>query len=246
MSTSRSAAYVQIHIAVILFGFTAILGKLIAFEQLALVWHRMWISVLGLIFIPGVLCGLIQMTRKDILRFAGVGVLVSIHWVTFYGCIKIADSSSIALACLATSTLFTSLLEPLVTRSKFQPVELILGIIVIIGLLMVLNVGPTYYFAIVVGLISAFFAALFSVFNKKFLRNQNTLSVSVLELGAGWLFLSLIIPLYEGGFDLTSYSLFRDDLISKHALFGLHLHSFVYLIILGLACTSLAYALSLT
>ncbi|MBI1305282.1 MAG: EamA family transporter [Bacteroidetes bacterium] len=246
MKGTKSLAYLQIHTAVFLFGFTAILGKLIVFEQLALVWHRLWISVLGLLFIPGVVKGLKSFSRKSILRFTGIGVLVSIHWVTFYGCIKIADSSSIALACLATSTLFVSFLEPLITKSKFQSVEVILGVLVIIGLLMVLNVGSAYYTAILVGLISAFFAALFSVLNKKYLADHNTLSVSIIELFSGWIFLSLIIPIYEGGKNLKQYSLFRNDLVSEHAVFGLHLHSLIYLLILGLLCTSLAYALSLT
>ncbi len=246
MSTPKSTAYLKIHTAVLLFGITAILGKLIVFDQLAIVWHRLWISVLGLVLLPGVLRGIMRIPRKDLLRFVGIGVLVCIHWLTFYGCIKIADSSSIALACLATSTLFVSILEPLVTGSKFQRVEVVLGLLVIVGLLMVLNIGSAYYWAIVVGLISAFFAALFSVLNKKYLSNHNTLSVSVLELFSGFVFLSLVIPIYESGFNLQEYSLFRDDLYAVHKVFGMHIHSFVYLVILGLFCTSLAYALSLS
>lgn len=245
MSNPKSAAYLQIHIAVLLFGFTAILGKLIVFEQLPLVWHRLWISVLGLALVPGVLRGIRKLSWPDVLRFSGIGVLVSIHWVTFYGSIKLADSSSIALACLATSTLFTSLLEPLITRSRFQSIELLLGVLVIVGLYLVLNVGEAYYTAIVVGLISAFFAALFSVLNKRYLQHHNTLSVSTIELMAGFIFISLVIPIYEGEFFPDDYSLFRDDLVSDLPIFGMHIHSFVYLIILGLLCTSLAYALSL-
>jgi drug/metabolite transporter (DMT)-like permease len=246
MSAPKSVAYFQIHTAVLLFGITAILGKLIVFDELAIVWHRLWISVIGLLFFPGVLLGIIKMPKADLLKFVGIGVLVCIHWLTFYGCIKMADSSSIALACLATSTLFVSILEPLITKSRFQSVEVILGILVIVGLLLILNIGSTYYAAIGVGLISAFFAALFSVLNKKHLKNHNTLSVSIIELFSGFLFLSIVIPIYEGGFDLEVYSLFRDDLYATHSLFGLHIHSFIYLLVLGLFCTSLAYALALS
>lgn len=246
MSNQKSLAYFQIHTAVLLFGFTAILGKLIVFDQLALVWHRLWISVLGLFFVPNVIRGIRKISKQDLFRFMGIGVLVSIHWVTFYGSIKIANSSSIALVCLATSTLFVSLLEPLITKSKFQSVEFVLGMLVIVGLLLVLNVGSAYYLAIFVGLISAFFAALFSVLNKKYLQNHNTLSVSVIELFSGFVFLSLIIPIKENGFNLSQYSLFRDDLYAVYSVFGLKFHSFFYLIILGLLCTSLAYALSLS
>jgi len=241
-----SKAYVQIHVAVLLFGITAILGKLIAFEETALVWHRLWISVLGLLLIPGVIRGVKNISRKNLLRFCGVGVLVSLHWLTFYGSIKLGNNASITLACLATSTLFTSFLEPAITKSKFQRIELFLGLLVIVGIYFISGVGEFYFEAIIVGLISAFLAALFSVFNKKYIADNNVLSVSIIELFSGFVFLSLALPIYDGGFDFAKYSLFADNLMSEYAVFGVHVHSIWYLIVLGLLCTSLAYALSLS
>lgn len=245
IKTEKTTAYLQIHIAVLLFGVTAILGKLIVFDGLALVWHRMWISVIGLVLLPGVVRGIRNMPRKDFLRFAGIGVIVSLHWLTFYGSIKLGDSASIPLACLATSTIFTSFLEPLITKSKFQAIESLLGVLVVFGILLILNVGAAYHLAIGVGLLSAFLAALFSVLNKQYMGNHRTLSITSIELFSGFVFLSIVILVYEGGFNLENYSLFRDDLISKHALAGYYIHSFWYLLILGILCTSVAYALSL-
>ena len=132
--THKQKAYIQLHIAVFLFGFTAILGKLITLEQTALVWNRLWIAIVGLLFIPGALSGIRKIKRINILRFSGIGVIVALHWLTFYGSIKIGNSASVTLACLATSTLFTSLLEPLITKSKFQWIELLLGLLVIVGI----------------------------------------------------------------------------------------------------------------
>jgi len=246
MSSDKAPAYLKIHFAVLLFGITAILGKLIVYSETILVWHRMWISVVGLLLVPGVIRGLRKIGKQDLLRFCGVGVLVALHWITFYGSIKLGNNASITLACLATSTLFTSFLEPAITKSKFQRVEIFLGILVVIGIYLISGVGSFYFSAIIVGLISAFLAALFSVINKKYIANHNTLSVSVVELGSGFLFITVMLPIYHGGLSIEQISLTGDHLISKYPLFGYHIHSFWYMLVLGLLCTSLAYALSLS
>lgn len=219
------------HTAVFLFGFTAILGKLITLEQTALVWNRLWIAVLGLVFIPGVYKGIRAIKRSNILIFSGIGVLVAIHWLTFYGSIKVGNSASVTLACLATSSLFTSFLEPLITKSKFQMVELFLGLLVIIGIYFLSGVGDAYYWAIVIGIISAFLAALFSSLNKKYITGQNSLSVSTIELAAGFVFISICYPLLQYIFPQPQWFPSQTD--------------WIWLIVLGLLCTSLAFALAL-
>jgi drug/metabolite transporter (DMT)-like permease len=245
--TPKQGAYLKIHIAVLLFGITAILGKLIVFEEIPLVWHRLWIAVLGLVFIPGVLRGILEIPRRRLLTYVGIGVVVCLHWLSFYGSIKLANSASITLACLATSTFFTALLEPIITKSKFQWVELILGVLVIAGIYFIMQVDLSYTQAIVVGLISAFLASLFSVLNKKYIANNNTLSVSTIELGSGFIFLTLVLPfVFDWGSISTELSLFGDDLYAQETLFGLRIHSFWYLVLLGVGCTSLAYALALS
>jgi drug/metabolite transporter (DMT)-like permease len=230
MSQQRKKAYIQLHIAVLLFGFTAILGKLILLDESPLVWHRLWISVGGLIFLRGTIAGIRKLSKQDLMRFSGIGCLVILHWLTFYGSIKIGNSASIALACLSTTTLFTSILEPIITRSKFNKIEILLGLFVIVGIYFVSQVGAFYYLAIVVGLISAFFASLFSTLNKKYIANHNTLSVSVVELSVGWLF-------------LTAIMFFRGNLVWSTMIPSNS--DWIYLFILGLLCTSVAFALSL-
>lgn len=229
---SRTRAYLQIHIAVLLFGITAILGKLISLEAFGLVWNRLWISCLVLFFIPGVAIALKKLNRREILRFAGIGALICTHWVTFYGSIKLGNNASITLACLATTTLFTSFLEPLITKSKFQPAEVFIGGLVIIGIYLITGVGSAYYPAIVTGLISAFFAALFSVLNKKYIGQHPTLSISLLELGSGFILLSLFILLLGLGGPSVNLTPKPSD--------------WIYLFILSVFCTSLAFVLSLS
>ena len=229
--SNKQKAYLQLHLAVFLFGFTAILGKLITLEQTALVWNRLWIAVLGLIFIPGVYAGIKSIQRRSFLIFCGIGVLVALHWLTFYGSIKVGNSASVTLACLATTSLFTAVLEPLITKSKFQWIELILGILVILGIYFLSGVGETYFWAIVIGLISALLAALFSTLNKKYISGQNSLSVSTIELASGFLFISLTYPIHQRLFPQPAWLPIGND--------------WAWLLVLGLLCTSLAFAISL-
>lgn len=245
--SKTAKAYLQIHVAVILFGLTAILGKLIVLPEGILVWHRLWIAVVGLVAIPGVLVGIKNLGPKMVLRYAGIGAIVAVHWLTFYGSIKLGNNVSITLACFATTTLFTSILEPLLTKSEFRWEELSLGIFAVIGITLVASVGELYTWAIVVGLISAFLAALFSSLNKRYISDENLLSVSTVELSAGWIVIGLLLPLYP---DFSVNQLFDFDLFSSTdlaptKLFGYQFHSFWYLLVLGLLCTSLAFVLQL-
>ncbi|MFY0643952.1 MAG: DMT family transporter [Bacteroidia bacterium] len=228
---NKQKAYLQMHIAVFLFGFTAILGKLITLQEIALVWNRLWIAVLGLIFIPGAIRGIMQIPPKRILVFAGIGVLVALHWITFYGSIKIGNSASITLACFATTALFTSILEPLITKSKFKWIELLLGLLIIFGIYLLSGVGEFYYKAIAVGLISAFLAALFSVLNKKYIIGYNSISISAIELLSGFLFISLMFP-------------FLTTLMPQEQWIPSSV-DWIWILCLGLLCTSFAYVLAL-
>ncbi len=220
------------HIAVFLFGFTAILGKLITLKEIALVWNRLWIAVLGLLFIPGVIRGIQHIPAKKRWTFAGIGVIVALHWITFYGSIKIGNSASITLACFATTTLFTSFLEPLITKSKIKPIEVLIGAFVILGIVLLSGVGEYYYKAIAVGLLSALLAALFSVLNKKHIIGFNSISISVIELAAGFLFISLIMPFSSNYFPQENWLPQGTD--------------WPWILTLGLLCTSLAYVLALS
>ncbi len=228
---NRQKAYLQLHLAVLLFGITAILGKVITLDSIALVWNRLWIAVLALIFIPGALRGLKTINTPSLLRFIGIGIIVALHWITFYGSIKLGNNASVTLACLATTSLFTSILEPIITKSKFKLVELLLGIIVVIGILFLTGVGESFYMAILVGLVSAFLAALFSTLNKKYIGSQNSISVSVIELFSGFLFISVMMPLINSFLPQNSWIPTSND--------------WIYLIILGVFCTSVAYVLAL-
>lgn len=223
-------AWVQIHFCVLLWGFTAILGKLISLAALPLVWWRMAIVVTILLAVPAVWHGVAGMSRKLRWAYAGIGVLVTIHWVTFYASIKLANAS-VAATCMAVTPVFLAFVEPWIAKRPFDKREVGLGLLVIPGVMLVIGGTPSgMHLGILVGVISAFFVALFGSLNKRLAHEGDPLSVTFLELGAGTLALSIVMPFAThigGEFVLPDA---RDAWL---------------LLALALGCTLLPFALSL-
>lgn len=190
--SDRTRAYLQIHLCVALWGFTAILGKLITLDALPLVWWRMLIVVGVLLLVPAVWRGLAALTPRTRAAYAGIGVLVGLHWLTFYGAIKLANAS-VAATCIALAPMFLALLEPLLQRRRPDPRDLGVAIAVVPGVALVVNGIPaSMATGVAVGVLSALLVALFSTFNKRMVHQADPLTVTTLELGAGTVCLSLI------------------------------------------------------
>ena len=184
----------QIHLCVLLWGFTAILGKLITLPALPLVWWRMLIVVVALALLPRVWRGVRAMPARTRWAYAGIGALVALHWLTFYGAIKLSNAS-VAATCIAFATPMTALVEPLLTRQRFQPRDLLLGLASLPGIWLVVGGVPAGMHAgIVAGVVSALFVALFGTLNKRMVDGGDALTVTALELGAGTLTLTLLAP----------------------------------------------------
>jgi len=193
--TNTTRALWQIHLCVLLWGFTAILGKLITLPALPLVWWRMLIVVAVLALLPNVWRGIHAMPARTRWAYAGIGALVALHWLTFYGAIKLSNAS-VAATCIAFATPMTALVEPLLTRQRFQPRDLLLGVLSLPGIWLVVGGVPAGMHAgIVAGVISALFVALFGTLNKRMVDGGDPLTVTALELGAGTLTLTLLAPL---------------------------------------------------
>jgi drug/metabolite transporter (DMT)-like permease len=233
--TDTRKAFLQIHACVLLWGFTAILGKLITLSALPLVWWRMLIVVAALALLPPVWRGLRAMRPRLLLAYAGIGVLVSLHWLTFYGAIKLSNAS-VGATCMALATVFTALVEPRLAHRRFSRRELLLGIAVLPGVALVVGGVPQgMRLGIAVGTVSAVFVALFSSLNKRLVEHADPLTVTAVELGAGTLALTALAPLLARLFPALSGSLF--------VLPGMH--DALLLLALALACTLLPFTLSL-
>ncbi len=224
-------AYIELHIAVLLFGITAILGDLIQLSAMVMVWWRMLLTSLSLILIIYIARTWQSMPRKTILTFMGIGVIVALHWICFFGSVKLANAS-IGVICMATTSFFTAILEPLVFRSRIKRYELILGLMIIPGMILVVgNVEVSMMAGVWVGLLSALLAAIFATFNKAMIQRSDPLNITLLELGSGWLFITLLLPFFfTSGSDETFWPTLTD---------------WLYLAILAFVCTTLAYVLAL-
>ncbi len=233
--SDHARAQWQIHFCVLLWGFTAILGKLITLPALPLVWWRMLIVVAVLALLPRVWRGLRAMSSRLVLAYAGIGVLVALHWLTFYGSIKLANAS-VAATCIALATVFTALLEPWLARSRFARSELLLGIAVLPGVALVVGGVPDdMHLGVAVGALSALFVAIFGSLNKRLVEHGDALTVTALELGAGALALTALAPLMPWVFPQFAGSLFEIPSPRDTA----------WLLALALGCTLLPFALSL-
>jgi drug/metabolite transporter (DMT)-like permease len=228
MPPTRKALF-QIHFCVLLWGFTAILGKLITLAALPLVWWRMLLVSAALLCVPRVWRGLRATSPRLLLIYAGIGVVVALHWLTFYGAIKLANAS-VAATCIAMCPAFLALVEPWIAKRPFEPRELMLGAAVIPGVALVAGGLPgDMRLGLAVGVLSALFVAFFGALNKRYIEHADSLTVTCVELGAGTLFLTVAAPFMPGA-----------SFVLPDA------HDAVLMAVLAFGCTLLPFALALS
>ena len=197
-------AFLQLHIAVFLAGFTAILGKLIRLNEGMLVWWRILLTVIvlaGWMYATG---QLEKIRQKDFIKIAGVGLIIALHWILFYGSIKYANIS-VALVCFSATGFFTSLLEPVILKKRISLVELLLGLLSVAGIYIIFDFHPQFKLGIIFGLLAAVGSALFPIFNKQLLLHFKPTTLTLYELSGGLILLTLILPLYHQYFPAAYY-----------------------------------------
>ncbi|HNQ61507.1 MAG TPA: DMT family transporter [Bacteroidia bacterium] len=218
------------HTAIFLWGFTGLLGKLIHLNEGMLVWYRMMISAVAIGLILMWTKKLPKLKGKELIKISGIGIIVMLHWVAFYGSIKLA-SISVAMICLSSIALFASIIEPIVNKRKFDYTEIIFSIFALAGIATIYHSDTSASLGIIVGVISALLSAIFSVLNRRIASKYESLTISFIELGSGFLFLSILLPFYF--------------LIQPTTSFVPTPLDFFYLLILSLVCTVLTWILSL-
>ena len=227
--TPQAKAQWQLHFCVVLWGFTAILGKLITLSALQLVWWRMLIVTVALLLLPKVWRELRAMPPRQLAAYAGIGVVVALHWLTFYSAVKLANAS-VAATCMALAPVFLAVIEPLAVGRKFDPRELLIGVAVVPGVALVVGGVPAdMRLGVAVGALSAALCATFGAFNKRMADRGGALTVTSIELGAGTVFLTLVTLFWhgEGTFAMPN------------------LHDGILLLVLAIVCTLLPFALAL-
>jgi len=196
-------AFLQLHFAVFLAGFTGVLGRLITLNEGWLVWYRLLISSVTMWIIFSLAKKLQRVSIKDILKLSGIGFLSALHWVSFYGSIKYANVS-VALVCFSATGFFTALFEPFFSKKKINGIEVLLGLMVIAGIYVIFHFDPKYKTGIVLGVICAILLAFVMILIRQFVHKINSQTILTYQLSGGFITLSLFMPFYLKAFP-TNY-----------------------------------------
>jgi drug/metabolite transporter (DMT)-like permease len=227
---ARTRAWLQLHFCVVLWGFTAIFGRLISLPALPLVWWRMTLVGIALIVVAKFWRGVRGLSARQIAIYAGIGVLVALHWLTFYGSIKLSNAS-VGATCMALMSVLMAFIEPLIVRRKFDPRELLFGLAVIPGVLLVIGGTPSAMrLGIAVGVLSVLILCVFGALNKRYISRAEALTVTGIEMISGALFLTCVGLVLLGGDVMFALPSQRDGL---------------FLLALALGCTLLPFTLGL-
>jgi drug/metabolite transporter (DMT)-like permease len=225
---ARYRSFILLHLIVFIWGWTAILGKLITISSTSLVWYRILIAVGGIIIYLKAIKVPLRTNARSLAKFFGVGLIIALHWVFFYEAIKVS-TVSVTLACFSSGTLFASFLEPLLFRRRIVPLEIIFGIIVIAGIYLIFRFESKYGLGIIYSLSAAFLSSLFTVFNGILVRDHDSKIISFYELLGGFTGLTLFL-LLSGSFTPEFFNVSPRD--------------WLYLVILALVCTAFAFIVS--
>ncbi|WP_333862161.1 DMT family transporter [Sphingobacterium sp.] len=221
-------SYLVLHTAVLLAGFTGVFGKLITLNQIPLVWFRVLLSALILF----VVLKLFKIERlkstKEILKIARVGLLITIHWIFFYGSIKFSNIS-IGVVCYCLTSFFTAVLEPVINKKRFSAAQLMLSMLTLIGISLIFHFDSSYQLGIMLGVISAIFAALYTIYNERSVKQYDSKLLNYYQMLSGTVVLGLALPIF--------YYFFPEERFIPSVADG------IYLMLLALFCTVGLYVL---
>ncbi len=222
-------AFLQLHAAVFLAGFTGILGRLISLNEGMLVWYRLFLTTVTMVILFGLMKKLRKIPVKDILKICAVGFIAAMHWVTFYASIKYSNVS-VALVCFSSISFFTAILEPVILRKRINWTEMFLGLMTLGGISIIFHFDSQYKVAIVIGLVSAVLAALFPIYNRQFLKRVNVETLLTWQQFGGLISLSVLMPFYLQRFPVESLIPGMED--------------FLWLLVLSWFCSVIAFQFS--
>ena len=229
MQKNNLKHFIHLHFLVFIAGFTAVLGELITNSSVSIVWHRMLIASILTIFFILLKKKNLKINLKQLLKFSFLGLIIALHWITFFEGIE-QSNISVTLAMFSTAAFFTSFLEPLFFKRKIIFYEIILGLLVVIGVFLIFNAEFNFINGIILGILSAFFASLFSVLNGVMIKNDSAVKISFYEFVSGVIF-------------ITIYLILTDNIISLNIENYLSLN-YLYIFILGSVCTAYAFIAS--
>jgi drug/metabolite transporter (DMT)-like permease len=220
--------HLWLHLIILIWGFTGVIGKelgLLETTAVTIVFYRMLIGFISLFIVLRLLKHKIRITKKGLLATLGTGLIIAAHWITFFKAIQLSNIS-LALVFLSTTALFTSFIEPVILKRKFDIKESLMGVTIIVGIAVIANASSDYYIAIILALISALCAAFFSVINGKLVKDHDPKSITIFEMLGGFAGVAMFFAL-SGELNATNLTI--------------DLEQFGYLFVLGSVCTAFAF-----
>jgi drug/metabolite transporter (DMT)-like permease len=215
----------SLHLMVVILGLTGVFGKLISLSAIHLVWYRMGIAFISLAIFLAFKKQLFSVSKKDFIGLLGVGALVTFHWLCFFESIKVS-TVSVAVVCLATSSLFSALIEPFFFKRKFLFYEVIMGVIVVLALAFIMGTETKYFWGYFYGIMAALLATLFTLFNAKYINKVGAAKITMIEMLSGVIIISCIL------FFQQDYTVFTTKI---------SVTDLTYLILLGTICTAMVF-----
>jgi drug/metabolite transporter (DMT)-like permease len=188
--------YIKLHFIVFLWGFTAVLGKLITIPTVEMVLYRTLLAALGMLIVIVVTRGELRVAPQDLFKLLAVGFIVAVHWLAFFGSARVSNVS-VSLVGFATNSLWAALLEPWFNRNRIKKFELVLGLVVIAGLYIIFSFNFQYKLGLLLGIGAGFTSALFAVFNAKMVRRIPAFTITLYEMTGALLSIALFLPLYK-------------------------------------------------
>lgn len=221
--------HLLLHFIVFIWGFTGILGKLISLGSFQLTWYRTILAAGGILVWLLFTKQSLRADKKALLRFAGVGAIIALHWITFYQAIKVSNVS-VALACFSSGALFAAFIEPFFYKRRILLYEVLFGCIVIACLVVISNLEAKYTAGILLSIVAAFTSALFGVMNGVLGKKYEPGVISFYELLSAFLWMTI----YN-----AAAGEFTGDKMTMHD------YDWLWMLLLALVCTSLTMVISI-
>lgn len=224
--------YIKLHFIVLLWGATAILGKLISIPAVEMVFYRTLIASIVMIVLVGLSKNKFLVSRSDLLKLLGIGILVSAHWIAFFGSGQIS-TASVSLVGFATASFWTAILEPISNKKKIKPLEIGLGFFVIIGLCIIFGFGFEFYWGLFLGVLSGLLLAMLSVLNAQMVKRLPYMTITLYEMIGAFLFTAAFLPLYQQFWAVDNTLQLTPNLLD-----------WFYIALLAIVCSVYAYSVS--
>jgi drug/metabolite transporter (DMT)-like permease len=208
--------YVLLHFIVFIWGFSPILGRYITANVWSLIWFRIIITVIGMFIYLKIVKQSLAISKKDFLKLTGIGMIILVHWLSFYGAIKVSNVS-VTMVAFSTGTLFSSIIEPILYKRRIRLYEIFIGFVIMGGIGLIFSIETKYWLGIILGIFAAFTSSLFGVMNGLMVKTVESHKISFYELLTAIIGYSIYLGV-SGGFSAEFFILDRDSILGLLAL----------------------------